>query len=77
MVSTPLLQIVPGLIAVTLMVFAPTALAQQQMEILGRGVVAVVQNHGKVFVSWRRLGTEPADTGFDVFRAIADGKPRS
>ena len=47
--------------------FAAHASAQRQMENLGRGVVAIRQADG-VFVSWRLLGTEPADLGFNVYR---------
>lgn len=39
----------------------------RQMENLDRGVVAVKTDDG-VFVSWRRLGTEPADTQFSLYR---------
>jgi rhamnogalacturonan endolyase len=39
-------------------VMAGSALAQRQMEYLGRGVVAVNQGDGKVFASWRMLGTD-------------------
>jgi rhamnogalacturonan endolyase len=47
--------------------------AQRQMEILGRGVVGVNQGGGKVFLSWRLLGTEPEDTAFNVYRASGFG----
>jgi rhamnogalacturonan endolyase len=43
------------------------------MEALGRGVVAV-NDGGKVFVSWRLLGTEPDSLAFDLFRST-DGAP--
>lgn len=43
--------------------------AQPRMENLGRGVVAMPQDGGSVFVSWRLLGTEPADLGFNVYRS--------
>jgi rhamnogalacturonan endolyase len=43
------------------------------MEDLDRGVVAVRQEDGNVFVSWRWLGTELDDVSFHVFRA-SDGK---
>ena len=43
------------------------AFAQRQMENLSRGVVAIRQDDG-VFVSWRLLGTEPTDLGFNVYR---------
>ncbi|MCC8135451.1 MAG: hypothetical protein LIO40_02065 [Ruminococcus sp.] len=39
----------------------------RQMENLDRGVVAVKTDEG-VFVSWRRLATEPADTTFTLYR---------
>mgnify|MGYP001474756404 FL=1 len=38
------------------------------MENLGRGVVAVHQPDGKVFISWRLLGTDPEGTAFNVYR---------
>jgi rhamnogalacturonan endolyase len=37
------------------------------MEMLDRGVVAINQGGGKVFVSWRLLATDPDDVAFDVF----------
>ena len=42
--------------------------AQRQMEHLSRGVVAVDQGDGKVYVGWRMLGTEPDSTAFNVYR---------
>jgi rhamnogalacturonan endolyase len=36
------------------------AFAQRQMEYLNRGLVAVNKGEGKVFLSWRMLGTEAA-----------------
>jgi rhamnogalacturonan endolyase len=45
------------------------------MENLGRGVVAVNQGSGRVFVSWRLLGTEPADLAFNVYRAAGTAAP--
>ncbi len=43
------------------------------MENLGRGVVAIKQNDGKIFVSWRLLGTDDPNLGFNVYRS-AGGK---
>lgn len=40
---------------------------RRQMELLGRGLVAVAVEDG-VFLSWRLLGTEPMDLGFNVYR---------
>jgi len=51
------------------------AAAQRQMEHLGRGVVAVNQGGGHVFISWRLLGTEPADTPFNLYRVTGSGQP--
>ncbi len=48
-----------------------TMQAQRQMENLGRGVVAVRNEKGNVFVSWRLLGTEPASTAFNVYRSAS------
>jgi rhamnogalacturonan endolyase len=42
--------------------------AQRQMENLGRGVVALHQPDGKVFVSWRLLGTDPDGVAFNLYR---------
>ncbi|MDF2193670.1 rhamnogalacturonan lyase [Paraflavitalea sp. CAU 1676] len=48
--------------------------AQRQMEWLGRGVHAIAQADGKVFVSWRLFGTDSRDIAFNVYRQQADGK---
>ncbi|MDQ8201079.1 rhamnogalacturonan lyase [Pelagicoccus enzymogenes] len=47
-----------------------------QMEKLDRGLVAIHKADGKVFLSWRLLGNEPADTAFNVYRnTIAHEQP--
>jgi rhamnogalacturonan endolyase len=38
------------------------------MEYLNRGVYAINQGNGKVFVSWRLLGTENNDLAFNLYR---------
>jgi rhamnogalacturonan endolyase len=48
-------------------------LAQRQMERLSRGVVAVKNADGDVFVSWRLLGTDPDAIAFRVFRQQGEG----
>ena len=50
----------------------PEARAQRQMEALGRGVVAIRQSDGKVFVGWRMLGTDADDVAFNLYR-VTDG----
>lgn len=53
----------------------PPALPARQMEALGRGVVAIQQGDGKVFVGWRLLGTDPDEVAFNVYRQIGDARP--
>ncbi|WP_146904701.1 rhamnogalacturonan lyase [Adhaeribacter aerolatus] len=50
-------------------------LGQRLMENLGRGVVAVHQGEGKVFVSWRMLGTDPVNIAFNLYRKTGSKKP--
>ena len=45
------------------------------MENLGRGLVALNQGNGKVFVSWRLLGTDPDGIAFNVYRATGNQSP--
>jgi rhamnogalacturonan endolyase len=47
--------------------------AQYQMEFLTRGVHAAYTGDGKIFISWRLLGTEPRDLAFNIYRTT-DGK---
>ncbi|MES2465563.1 MAG: hypothetical protein V4671_33775, partial [Armatimonadota bacterium] len=48
---------------------------------LGRGVAAIKQNNGSVFVSWRLLGTDKEDLAFNLYRTTGgknvklNGKP--
>ena len=49
--------------------------AQRQMEKLGRGVVAVNQGEGKVFISWRLLGIDPENIAFNIYRVTGDSEP--
>jgi rhamnogalacturonan endolyase len=52
-----------------ILLLAAQAGAQRQMENLGRGVVAINQGGGKVYVGWRMLGTDPDDIAFNLYRA--------
>ncbi|MBC8052219.1 MAG: autotransporter-associated beta strand repeat-containing protein [Sphingobacteriaceae bacterium] len=55
--------------------FASTsAHSQRRMENLGRGVIATRSSNNEIFISWRLLGTEPTDLGFNIYRS-ADGGP--
>lgn len=48
--------------------------AQRQMEKLGRGVVAVRQSDGQVYVGWRLLGTDSDAVAFNLYRATNGAK---
>jgi rhamnogalacturonan endolyase len=48
---------------------------RRAMENLGRGLVALNQGNGKVFVSWRLLGTDPDGIAFNLYRATGDQSP--
>ena len=62
-------------LCVALLMMAGAASAQVQMEPLGRGVVAIQEGTGKVFVSWRLLGTDPTGIAFNVYRALENKDP--
>src|SRR5215212_6331237 len=47
--------------------------AQRQMEKLGRGLIAMVRADGKVYLSWRLLGTDAEKITFNVYRTTAGG----
>jgi rhamnogalacturonan endolyase len=48
--------------------------AQRVMENLARGVVAMRNPDGKVFVSWRLLATDKQDPAFNLYRSLNGGK---
>jgi len=52
-----------------------TSGAPRQMEHLGRGVVAINHGEGRVFVSWRLLGTDRESIAFNLYRATGDTQP--
>ncbi len=49
--------------------------AQRQMENLTRGLVAVKQADGTVFVAWRLFGTDPQDLAFNLYRITDNRAP--
>jgi rhamnogalacturonan endolyase len=49
--------------------------AQYLMEHLGRGVVAVRASATTVYVGWRLLGPDPAETAFNVYRSTNGKTP--
>lgn len=46
----------------------------RQMERLGRSLVGIHQGVGKVFLSWRLLGTDPEGIAFHVDRVVGNGQ---
>jgi rhamnogalacturonan endolyase len=44
------------------------AKAPRQMENLGRGLIAIHQGGGSVWIGWRILGIEPDDIAFNLYR---------
>ncbi len=67
---------IPILLVAALMGFlmASEAHAQRRMEKLDRGVVAVNEGGGKVFVSWRLFGNDPEGIAFNLYRKTGDGE---
>ena len=59
-------------VALFLLCLAPLP-AAPVVENLSRGVVAVHQPDGKVFVSWRLLASDPDGIAFNVYRTTAPG----
>jgi rhamnogalacturonan endolyase len=64
-----------AVIAMSILLCITPADAQRQMEALGRGVVAVNQGGGKVYVGWRLLGTDPNDVAFNLYRVTGGAVP--
>ena len=47
----------------------------RQMENLNRGIVAVKQAGGVVYVGWRLFGTDPEGLAFNLYRVAGGGRP--
>ncbi|HEX5222586.1 MAG TPA: rhamnogalacturonan lyase [Verrucomicrobiae bacterium] len=65
----------PGLLLLILLGLGSPLLAQRQMENLTRGIVAVRQPDGGVFVSWRLFGTDPTNLAFNLYRVVSNAPP--
>jgi rhamnogalacturonan endolyase len=57
----------------TILLISGSTYAQRYMENLGRGVVAINQGSGNVYVGWRLLGTDPNDIAFNLYRSTGGG----
>jgi rhamnogalacturonan endolyase len=65
-----------SLTALALLLCPAAVHAQREMEALDRGLVAVRQEDGKVFTSWRLLGTDPVGVSFHLYRVIGGKEER-
>ena len=66
-------NIVIGLL-ISLLVLSGQGTAQRLMENLDRGLVAIRQPDGKVFISWRWLGTDAPRVAFNLYRSTNGDK---
>ncbi len=64
-----------AVLSTILLLSVPAAKAARQMENLGRSVIAINRGDGKVFVSWRMLGTDPDEIGFILYRSTGGEVP--
>lgn len=64
----------PRYLLASILLSSVPAAAQRQMDTLDRGLVAVRQEDGKVFLGWRLLATDSKDTAFNLYR-VSEGKP--
>ncbi|MHA6247400.1 rhamnogalacturonan lyase [Pontibacter sp. CAU 1760] len=58
-----------------LLFVAGNTMAQRVLENLDRGLVAVNQGEGNVYVGWRMLGTDPDDVAFNLYRQTGTASP--
>jgi rhamnogalacturonan endolyase len=61
------------LLAAALLVCANSLLAERQSEMLDRGLVAIVQENGGVYLGWRMLKDDPEGVGFNLYRQTGSG----
>lgn len=63
-----------GFVLLLTIVTVLPVLAQRQMEYLNRGLVAVPDGKGNIFVSWRLLVTDDDKVCFNVYRSTGNNK---
>ncbi|MHC4242245.1 MAG: rhamnogalacturonan endolyase family protein, partial [Planctomycetota bacterium] len=59
---------------ILLLALGSAAPAQRQMENLTRGIVAVKQADGGVYIGWRLFGTDPETVTFNLYRITGSGE---
>jgi rhamnogalacturonan endolyase len=62
-------------VAGAILLLCGDARGQPVMERLGRGVVAVRTGETSAYIGWRLLATDPAEVGFNLYRASVSGEP--
>ncbi len=62
-------------ISIILLLVLVSAAPARQMENLTRGIVAVRQDDGGVYVGWRLFGTDPETIAFNLYRVGDSGEP--
>lgn len=50
------------------------AFSQRQMEFLNRGIVAMPDGKGAIFISWRLLATDAGNISFNLYRSVNNAK---
>jgi rhamnogalacturonan endolyase len=68
------MRIAARLLPIAFLLASFSGFAQRQAEALNRGVVALRTAPDSVFVSWRILGNDAANTRFNLYRKNAGGK---
>lgn len=71
MIPVNAIRITSSIVLITLSL---SVFGQRQMEYLDRGLIAQPIERGGVFLSWRLLGNESLETGFDIFRRYEGGQ---
>ena len=71
-ITTKLLLIIASVSA--LILIPSESVGPRQMEALGRGLIAINQGDGKVFVSWRLLGDDSDTVAFNLYRTTGAAK---
>ncbi len=66
-------NLLPTLAALLTLLLTPAAMAQRQMEKLGRGLVVLKTSTTQTYLGWRLLATDPDDVAFNVYRSINGG----
>lgn len=61
------------ILAIVILAFQDKLYAQRHMEKLGRGLIAVRQTAGSVYIGWRMLGTDPDQLAFNLYRQTDSG----